>query len=76
MAAALRLFEGAFQTITQIIFVFTMEKHLKVMTSDDLLIKFKEDGVNAKVASTVGGENLLSLRNPHESSLLVPIQYG
>ena len=37
----------------------------KMMTSDELLIKFKEDGVNAKAEtpeSTVGGENLLSLK--------------
>ena len=36
-----------------------------MMTSDKLLIKFKEDGVNAKAEtpeSTVGGENLLSLK--------------
>ena len=75
MAAVLRLFKGSFQTVSQIAFVFTIEKHLKVMTSDELLIKFKEDGVNAKAASTVGGENLLC-RNPYVSSLLVPIWCG
>ena len=56
---------SSFQTVSQIAFVFTIEKHPKMMTSDELLIKFKEDGVNAKAEtpeSTVGGENLLSLK--------------
>ena len=67
MAAALRLLiQRIFpDTVSQIAFVFTIEKYSKMMTSDELLIKFKEDGVNAKAEtpeSTVGGENLLSLK--------------
>lgn len=51
------LCEGPIKSVRRDYLVFTMNKKPKEMTTDELLVKLKEDSVNTNAATTAGGES-------------------